>query len=110
MSRSMRRSPASYAASDSESSCEFPSRCRTAASSSAQIPTGDLDIAVVPQLTVTHFPLCDQFAPGPMQIVGFEATLRRRRLVEQDLEDASRNPNDPLILAHADAERDAASI
>jgi hypothetical protein len=45
-----------------------------------------------------------------MQIVGFEATLRRRRLVEQDLEDASRNPNDPLILAHADAERDAASI
>jgi hypothetical protein len=63
----------------------------------AQISTRDLDLAIVGQLPTTHLPLGDQFEPGPMQIVGFEVTLRRQGLVEQDLEDASRNPNDPRV-------------
>jgi hypothetical protein len=76
----------------------------------AQISTRDFDVAIVGQLPATDLPLGDEFEPGPVKMVGFEATLRRRGLVEQDLEDASRNPNDPLILAHADAKDDAASF
>jgi hypothetical protein len=75
-----------------------------------QVATGDFDVAIVGQLTTPHLPLGDEFEPGPVKMVGFEATLRRRGLVEQDLEDASRNPNHAFILAHADAEGDAASI
>jgi hypothetical protein len=72
----------------------------------AQIPTRDLDIAIVGQLPAADLSLRDQFEPGPMQMVGFQAPLRCRGLVKQRLEDPSRNPDDPVILAHADAELD----
>ena len=44
----------------------------------AQITTADFDVAIVGQLPATDLPLGDQFEPGPMQMVGFEATLRRQ--------------------------------
>jgi hypothetical protein len=71
-----------------------------------EIAAGDLDVAVLRKLTATHLPLGDQFEPGPMQIVGFQATLRRRGLVEKTLEHASRNPDDPFVFADPDAELD----
>jgi len=39
-----------------------------------KIATGDLDIAIIGQLPVANLPLGDQFKPGPVKVVGFEAT------------------------------------
>jgi hypothetical protein len=39
----------------------------------AQIAPGDLDIAIVSQLAAANLPLCDEFEPGPMKMIGFEA-------------------------------------
>jgi hypothetical protein len=69
-----------------------------------QVTPADLDIGIVGQLPAAHLPLGDQFEPGPMHIVGFQAALGCRGLVEEALEYASRNPNDTFMLAHADAE------
>jgi hypothetical protein len=41
-----------------------------------------------------------------MQMVGFEASFGRRRLIKQALKHAPRNPHDALILADPDAELD----
>jgi hypothetical protein len=70
----------------------------------AQISTGDLNVGVLGQLPAAHLALGDQFEAGPMQIVGFQATLRCRGLVEEGLEDAPRDPDDALVFADADAE------
>jgi hypothetical protein len=75
-----------------------------------QIATGDLDIAVVGQLPPPKFPLGDQFEPGPVKVVGFEAALRRRSLRKQGLEYAPRNAHCAFILADADAELDGQSF
>jgi hypothetical protein len=40
-----------------------------------QIATGDLDIAVISQLPPPKFALDNEFKPGPMKIVGFDAPL-----------------------------------
>ena len=71
----------------------------------AQITTADFDVAIVGQLPATDLPLGDEFEPGPMQMVGFEATLGRR-----GLEHAPRHPHYAVILADADAKDDAAPI
>jgi hypothetical protein len=42
-----------------------------------QISAGDLDIAVVSQLAATDLPLGDEFEPGPVEMIGFEAAFRR---------------------------------
>jgi hypothetical protein len=42
-----------------------------------QIATGDLDIPVVGQLPAANLPLGDEFEPGPVQVVGFEAAFGR---------------------------------
>jgi hypothetical protein len=75
-----------------------------------QIATGDLDIAVVGQLAATKFPLGDEFEPGPMKMVDFEAAFGRRGLWKQDLEDAPGNANDAFILADADTEFDGGAL
>src|SRR6266849_585706 len=72
----------------------------------SQVATADLDVAVLSQPPPPHLPLGDQFEAGSMQIVGFQATLRRCAFREQTLEYASWNPNHALIVADADAELD----
>jgi hypothetical protein len=69
-----------------------------------QVTTGNLNIAIVGQLPPTKFALSDEFEPGAMKMVGFEAAFRRGFLWKQDLEHAPRHANDALILAHCHAE------
>jgi hypothetical protein len=45
-----------------------------------QIATGDLDVAVLGQLPAANLPFGDEFEPGAVQVVGFEAPFRRERL------------------------------
>jgi hypothetical protein len=42
-----------------------------------QIATGDLDIPIVGQLPAANLPLGDEFEPGPMKMVRFEAAFGR---------------------------------
>src|SRR5438132_241282 len=42
-----------------------------------QVATGDLDISIVGQLLATNLPLGDEFEPGPVQVIGFEAPFWR---------------------------------
>jgi hypothetical protein len=76
----------------------------------SQIASRDLDIPIVGQLLAANLPLCDEFEPGPMKVVGFEASFRSRGLGQQDLENAPGNPHYTLILAHPDAELDGVSV
>jgi hypothetical protein len=39
----------------------------------AEIATGDLDVPIVGQLPAANFPLSDEFEPGSVQVVSFEA-------------------------------------
>jgi hypothetical protein len=75
-----------------------------------QIATGDLDIPVLGQLAATNLPLGDEFEPGPVEVIGFEAPFRRAGFRKQDLEDAPGNPHDALIFADADAELDSVPV
>jgi hypothetical protein len=52
----------------------------------AQIATGDLDIAIIGQLPPPKFALGEEFEPGPVKVVGFEAAFRRGGLWKQGLE------------------------
>jgi hypothetical protein len=76
----------------------------------SQIATGDLNIPIVGQLPAPNLPLGDEFKPGPVQMVGFEAPFRRAGFRKQDLEDAPGNPHDALIFADADAELDSVPV
>ena len=42
-----------------------------------QIATGDLDIPIVGQLPAANLPFGDEFEPGPVEVIGFEAPFRR---------------------------------
>jgi hypothetical protein len=42
-----------------------------------QIATGDFDIAVVGQLPPPNLSIGNEFEPGPMKMVGFEAAFGR---------------------------------
>jgi hypothetical protein len=53
-----------------------------------------------------NLPFGDEFQPGPMKMVGFDAPFRCWGVWDQDLEDALGNPHHALILAHPDAELD----
>ena len=68
-----------------------------------QIGTGDLGISIVGQQPSPNPPLGDEFEPGPMKMIRFEASLRRWGLGKQDLEHAPRHATDALIVAHPDA-------
>jgi hypothetical protein len=71
-----------------------------------QIATGDLDIPIIGQLPAANLPFGDEFEPGPVKVVGFEAPLRREGLRNQDLEDAPGNAHHSLIFADTNAELD----
>ena len=74
-----------------------------------QIAPGDLDIPIVGQLPAANLPLGNEFEPGPVEVIGFEAPFRCAGFRKQDLEDAPGNPHDALIFADADAELDQCS-
>jgi hypothetical protein len=71
-----------------------------------QIAACSLDVRVIGQLPAANLPLGDQFEPGPVKVVGFEAAFRRGGLWKQDLKDAPGNTHHTLIFAHADPELD----
>ncbi len=75
-----------------------------------QISPGDLDITVVGQLPTPNLPLTDQFEPGPVKVVSFEAAFGHRGLWKQDLEDAPGNAHHTLIFADADAKLDGGAL
>ena len=75
-----------------------------------QIATGDLDIAIVRQLSPSNLPLCDEFEAGPVKMVGFKTAFGRGRLRKQDLENASGNAHYTLILSHPDAKLDDGAL
>jgi hypothetical protein len=76
----------------------------------AEVATSDLDIPIVRQLPAANLPLGDEFEPGAVQMVGFEAPFWRGGLWKQDLEHAAGNTYDSLILADADAELDSVPV
>ena len=67
---------------------------------------GDLDIAVVGQLPPSQLPFDRKLEPGPLEMEGFEATLRCRRLIEQMLKDAPSHAHGALVLAQQHRELD----
>jgi hypothetical protein len=75
-----------------------------------QIATGDLDVGVVGLLAATDLSLGDEFEPGSVKVIGFEASFRSRGLGQQNLEHAPGNPHHTLIFAHADAKLDGVSV
>ena len=75
-----------------------------------QIATGDFDIAVVHKLAAANLPLGDEFKPGPVKMVGFEAAFGRGGFWKQILENAPGNAYHALILAHSDAEFDDGAV
>ena len=52
-----------------------------------EVSARNLDVGIVGQLPATDFPFGDQFEASSLQIIGFEAPFRRRRLIEQALKD-----------------------
>jgi hypothetical protein len=77
---------------------------------SPKIAARDLGVAVIGQLSAANLPLSDEFEPGTMKVIAFEAAFRRRGLINRRLEDAPGNPNHPLIVAHPDSELDGVSF
>jgi hypothetical protein len=75
-----------------------------------QITARDLSIAIIGQLPPSNLPLGDQFEPGSVEMVGFEAAFRRGGFWKQDLEHAPGNAHHGLVLAHPDAELDAIPV
>jgi hypothetical protein len=75
-----------------------------------QIATGDLDIASSVSSRRRKFPISDQFEPGPVNMIGFDAPFRCWGVWDQDLKDALGNPHHALILAHPDAELDGVPV
>jgi hypothetical protein len=75
-----------------------------------QIASGNLDIAVVGQLPPSKFALGDEFEPGPVKVIGFQAPLGCWGLIEQGLEHAPGDTHHAFILADADAELDGVPV
>jgi hypothetical protein len=55
-------------------------------------------------------PLNRKLETGALEVKGFDATLGCRRLIEQSLEDASRNTDGALVLAEQHLELDRAPL
>jgi hypothetical protein len=76
----------------------------------SEISAGDFDVAVIGQLPLPNLALGDQFEPGPVEMISFEAALGCRGLGQQDLENAPGNPNDAIVFTNLDAELDDGAI
>jgi hypothetical protein len=75
-----------------------------------QIAAGDLDVAIIGQLSAAQLPLHNQLEPRPLEMEGFHALLGRRRLIEEMLKDPPGDPHGALVLADDDAELDAIAV
>jgi hypothetical protein len=75
-----------------------------------KIASGNLDIPIVGQLPAANLPLGNEFEPGLVKVVGFEAPFRRGGLWKQDLEHAPGNTHHALIFTDADAELDDGAL
>src|SRR6266478_2165264 len=53
---------------------------------------------VIGQQPPPKFPFSDQFEPGPVNMIGFDAPFRCSGVWDQDFEDALRHPHHALIL------------
>jgi hypothetical protein len=69
----------------------------------AQITTGDLDVAVIAQLSSAQLPLGYLLEPGAVEMVALNALLRRRGR-QQMLEDTTRDADNALVFADLNAE------
>jgi hypothetical protein len=67
-------------------------------------------ISILGQLAATKFALSDEFEPGSVEMVGFEAPFRRVNLRKQYSEHAPANPDHALIFTHAVAELDGVPV
>ena len=85
-------------------------RCGCVGRPLSQITADDFDVAVVGQLPATNLPLGKEFEPGPAKVVGFDAPLGCRGLIEQGLEYAPADAHDAFIFADADPELDCGAI
>jgi hypothetical protein len=74
------------------------------------IATGDFDIPIVGQLTATNLSFSNEFEPGSVKVVRFEAAFRCGGVWKQDLKYALGNAHHALIFAHADAELDDGAL
>jgi len=72
-----------------------------------EISAGDLDVAVLGQLSAANLAFRDEFEPGPINVIGFDAALRRRAVPKQVLEHAPRDGHGAVILADADVDSTA---
>ena len=63
----------------------------------AQIAPRDLNVAVIGQLTSSQLPFNRKLEPGSLDMKGFQATLRRRRLIEHSLEDAPMDAHGAVV-------------
>src|SRR5262249_55885144 len=76
----------------------------------AQIASSDLDVTIIGQLPPSQLPLDRKLEAGSLEVEGFQATLRRWRLIEQSLEHPPRDPHRALVLAELDGELDRSPV
>lgn len=75
-----------------------------------QITSGDLDIAVIGQLSPSQLPFDRKLEPGSLEVKRFQATLRCWRLIEHSLKDALTDAHRALVLAENDTELDRSPL
>jgi hypothetical protein len=71
-----------------------------------QVSAGDFDIAITGKLPAAQLAFGDQFEPGPLKMVSFEAPLGCRALRQQELKNPPADPRNASILADLNAEFD----
>lgn len=69
----------------------------------AQISTCNFYVAFIGQLPASDLPLHDQFEPGSMEMIGFNAAFRRRHFRKNRLKDRPLYPHDPSTFANEQA-------
>jgi hypothetical protein len=65
----------------------------------SEIAPGDLDIAIVSQLPSSQLPFNCKLEAGPLEVEGFQATLRGRRLIKQSPKDTPMDADGALVFA-----------
>jgi hypothetical protein len=75
-----------------------------------QITPGDLDVAVIGQLSPSQLPFDRKLEAGALEVKRFQATLRGGRLIEQSPEDAPMDVHRALVLAEHDSELDRSPV
>ena len=69
-----------------------------------QVSPADLDIPILGQLTPAKLPLGNALEPRPLEVVCFDASLRRGPLGQEPLKDPPRYPDHATVFADLDTE------